>query len=954
MINAVCSHRSTVLIGCLLLFFLGLVPNTFAGEKSISTPLPLPQSDSPYFHAEHELSDAPEIFNYVDQYPWYVVISDLDIIIEPGHSNQIFETYNNRPDIRLFIICAENVEIRDHFRLPGTAVQIWCQNLSFTDPEGRISSLDTTPVILTDPAGEAGSQTPGAHGLNAGEIVIHIGSDSYTDTPGKKRFVADGGDGQPGALPLEGAPGESMDEYDGGLPASNTLPSGGVYVETQSYYGGPYTAIFGEQRFPTDGGDALPGGIPGNAGNAADINVNVDGFEEYAQLYPGLAPAPHDGALGGAPGEPVTARFLRHQAQVSGGYRWVVTNSRTQSAGASVGPTNGAAIEVGQFGVTNQIADPEHGFHPIMFQSLIKYADAMIAAGECDAMRERLQIYADYYDDSPWSDPLEEIFDYKYLRAQLQWRIDAPCGVPTLDFISPDNNTEFELTGVPTLVPIQLELTDNQDATLSVSFDYDGDEISDYTTEVATGSVVDLSLPFYSPGTYEIVATATDSDDQESNSDTRTIIIPEPPILITSLSPANGTVIESTSFPVNVPFTVVADHGLDEVMTLLIDINGDEVADTSGVLFDNQPLTLLASFPYAGDFQVTVEARDGNNVSSGLYTVNIQIVVPPLSLSWVDPDYDHAGFVWEDTPTTVSIDVQVDDSVTADATVSVDMDDDGSFEQDFLIPTGEPASITLSFPSEGIHQVRLRTTNSQGQAPASEVRTLHIGAGPPTLEITQPGDGFVIPMIVAPASAGVTFRLADPVYDELQLWVDIESDGTAEVDELIDIATNPRPGYFMDFPTTGTYLLEAWATEPETEQRSAPAKLTLYVDQNPPSVTVHVPQEGETYYYYDMPMEFFMDLTAFDDSGADMDVIVAAYLPSEVDSGSPKATETFFDNPSGGSGGGAFTLPNEGEDGAWALKVFALDKAGKRSEMQIIHFNVEQVFVNDAEHWTLY
>jgi hypothetical protein len=117
-------------------------------------------------------------------------IAGKEIVIEDGHANNIFNSYNNQKTTRRLTIVAETVIIKSQFYLPQTDVTIHARELIFIDPPGKSGEafICTTPVTKTEPASGNGET-----GLKAGSITLHLRDFS---APNAWRFLLDGGSGQ--------------------------------------------------------------------------------------------------------------------------------------------------------------------------------------------------------------------------------------------------------------------------------------------------------------------------------------------------------------------------------------------------------------------------------------------------------------------------------------------------------------------------------------------------------------------------------------------------------------------------------------------------------------------------------------------------------------------------------------------------------------------------------------
>jgi hypothetical protein len=312
-------------------------PDPFVEDSIIGLypvhPLPA-EDDKDYITIEDTRSDTTKLFNTIDRTTRTVTISGKTVVIQKGHTQKLFESFNvnNSPaqDIETMSIYAETLIIRENFKLPQTTVKIYAKEIRF---EGD-GCIDTTPINYSVPAAPGfkkyfdaddkevptpvagGYETiiPGSNGLNGGnggDIYLSVGS-FYSDAV-KTRFIMNGGDGQQAGFGHDGEDGKNggdgtnrwmtMNPFNynnsHGYSCSSPCPcrrhprptpepfnssneSGIVYWRfNTSNMGDFFPYIYGSRIAATSGTDAIAGGKPGSAGNAGSIHANVVISDQY-------------------------------------------------------------------------------------------------------------------------------------------------------------------------------------------------------------------------------------------------------------------------------------------------------------------------------------------------------------------------------------------------------------------------------------------------------------------------------------------------------------------------------------------------------------------------------------------------------------------------------------------------------------------------------------------------
>lgn len=267
-------------------------------------------------------------------------------------------------------IDAKKIIIKNRLNLPHTNISLNAEQIVFEDD----GAINTTPNPIAPNVESLEERTRGFDGkegyvgsriqIFANEIIIH-------GDKNKKRLIVDGGKGQDAGLGRNGADGVS-------IPAFETASEGGVsygvvyreglheipscnpeVVKTKdetirrfgrNCVGGRSKAERGAQQWPSNGENAVPGGLPGPGGQGGTIIVKANTINgEHLSTFTtasvvSIAPgAPGNAAgtfIGGKPGSPQNAAMWMVQNNYSVDPRYyLVRNKPTQNGQDAPSPT---------------------------------------------------------------------------------------------------------------------------------------------------------------------------------------------------------------------------------------------------------------------------------------------------------------------------------------------------------------------------------------------------------------------------------------------------------------------------------------------------------------------------------------------------------------------------------------------------------------------------------------
>ena len=326
-------------------------------------------------------------------------------------------------DIKQVEIVADILMIKTRLWIPGANVTIRAVELDFEDEDpGAAACVVTTPVELkTGPALPPGATQGGVgvNGLNAGNITVdvmefHPGQLPNGSTP--PRFILDGGQGQPAGQGRNGIAGPNLDYKDNFHVRCETWA--GTDKFWTGLYSDPYYKItsvlyndhssgwdFDWDTSPTgwtgsttrpNGGNAVPGGLPGAGGNAGHLECTMPAETLYtvnagskglrAQTYPG-----------GQPGTPFY--YLQLVYDLYGGTfgsGTCYTNFGYYGVaqwGAAAYPPDISNIPNGQAGSYQLVGSTMEQFTPELFNQNLNLIRQFYLANQINVCKQKVDMY---------------------------------------------------------------------------------------------------------------------------------------------------------------------------------------------------------------------------------------------------------------------------------------------------------------------------------------------------------------------------------------------------------------------------------------------------------------------------------------------------------------------------------------------------------------------------------
>ena len=391
-----------------------------------TSPDPVPDRESSTYASTYIVttdvaSSAPESFNTETLTTHAVTIAGPTIIFQKGHANGLYEKYSdviengqavgvhNISDLTIY---ADTLIIRDPLLLPGTNITIYARELDFVDGSSvGYARIDTTPRTFVlgaacppppQPCIAAAHGQPaegGGDGFDAGAIALYIDTLPSSGPSGQPRFIANGGKGQDPQLGSNGDAGASRPLCTApfiscGTCGLFTLPSGFIFSNCDSILcpgpsacGNPTCTV---ARWPDNGENATPGGVPGQGGAGGMISSNQD-MQSLAVASAGAAGRSAGHYTGGNPGQPNPA------------YEFVgcLLQSHTQSPGADAQSPSGIRGAAGSF---HKVGNPYSWVSPGALRLVLSYVRALYIARHFDSVSSLLNQYQDIlgaYQGSP-------------------------------------------------------------------------------------------------------------------------------------------------------------------------------------------------------------------------------------------------------------------------------------------------------------------------------------------------------------------------------------------------------------------------------------------------------------------------------------------------------------------------------------------------------------------------
>lgn len=199
-----------------------------------------------------------------------ITVTGHTVIFAEGHPNDLWDIHLDET-IQDLTVHVDTLIIRDALHLPQTHVTIHAREVRFEDQDGKPrASLSTVPRSSSSLPGK---QVDGRPGHDAGDLTLftnHITAEG-TDP----RFYLGGGNGERAGQGTRGNDGDSRSVHhsiSNGVYKWSWKDDNTIY----SYFDGWVNTSNGSKTWPSDGTDAIPGGLPGIAGDGSLVTTTLD------------------------------------------------------------------------------------------------------------------------------------------------------------------------------------------------------------------------------------------------------------------------------------------------------------------------------------------------------------------------------------------------------------------------------------------------------------------------------------------------------------------------------------------------------------------------------------------------------------------------------------------------------------------------------------------------------
>ncbi|GAA1084315.1 hypothetical protein GCM10009642_23980 [Nocardiopsis metallicus] len=346
----------------------------------------------------------------------------VHVVLAEGHPNGLWRDLhvdrstqridgdNPRVAVGSLRIHCDTLEVRGAFSLPEANVDIFARRLVWADDT---ASINTSPLLWTvDKARNAANGTPGANGAegrNAGSLRIFVHGVTSAGDP-DFRLLARGGRGQdPGAGEdgkdgdsMEAAPGQyfkySADMFNSSKTIRFNPPSTYHEYKWQWAWSEKTKGTWGSNRFPQNGSNALPPGVPGNGGHGGTLTTNLSPQDLATSNKGGPAGDQEKDCKGGRAGTPTESAHYKitlwHEAfgtsDASADIHMMDSCDTEPGAGAPGRPASRGASRTPE---PVFLDIPNAWLHPLGVQATLECARDLFLAGAREELQALLPVY---------------------------------------------------------------------------------------------------------------------------------------------------------------------------------------------------------------------------------------------------------------------------------------------------------------------------------------------------------------------------------------------------------------------------------------------------------------------------------------------------------------------------------------------------------------------------------
>ncbi|MDA0525774.1 hypothetical protein [Methanococcoides alaskense] len=308
-------------------------------------------------------------------------------------------------------ICCDTIEIHGELSVPEADVTIYARRLVWATAD---AAINTSPLPWVIPkAGNAVRSDPGKNGVagrNAGTFQLFVSEvDSADDS--WPRLLALGGRGQDPGAGMDGNPGVKMGSYssipfkvtDSDISKSSVTVNFkpvAVYVDYEWRWALSQVAHgkCGENSFPTNGGNALAPGIPGDGGNGGSLTTNLAAVVPSFKNTGGQAGTKESDYRGGKPGIPRSCgkykvKLWENLFGTNNAHKEVTKTNSNKTAKGEDAKAQSAPHGAGSTPEPSVIPETNAWLHPLGLQKTLEYTRDLFLSGNRVEVQDLLCIY---------------------------------------------------------------------------------------------------------------------------------------------------------------------------------------------------------------------------------------------------------------------------------------------------------------------------------------------------------------------------------------------------------------------------------------------------------------------------------------------------------------------------------------------------------------------------------
>ncbi|MDM4772580.1 hypothetical protein [Solimonas sp. SE-A11] len=349
----------------------------------------------------------------------HIVIDRFKTPWKELHSDSLIDSNHIRYAVGQIDIHCDVLEITTRFFLPCATIRIFARQLVFKDGRER-AEISVSPAkwlvptaVSANSSGSAGGN--GKHGQDGGRIEVFVSDCLAPDS--SPRFHAAGGDGQHAGAGINGSDGRSVsamnhhhEEFSAKIGTTgvdfNFNPpavyfSFRWFTSPAHWSGGTWSDwTCGEGEWPTDGGNAVSPGVPGNPGNGGVLLSNHVNLKSLFSAPSGRSGNKANDCKGGRAGSPMKSCKYHVQGFYNSWWgvhtgtdlRYETKETRETKAGVDAFARE-AAVTRGRDGHFEHVATPSAWLSALSLPPLMQYLRDLLLANHGDELQKLLALY---------------------------------------------------------------------------------------------------------------------------------------------------------------------------------------------------------------------------------------------------------------------------------------------------------------------------------------------------------------------------------------------------------------------------------------------------------------------------------------------------------------------------------------------------------------------------------